>query len=88
MDLMLDTDATQTSYEDALAAAADDDGRENLSAMRHYAQGYATAKFEAIDGSEFTRPDQSLAFGYLYAAYKAQGGPLLIWDYFVEQHRA
>lgn len=86
MDLMLDTDAAENLYENALAAAADDAGRENLSAMRNYAQGYATAKFEAIDDTEFTRPDQSLAFGFLYAAYKAQCGPLLIWDYFAEQH--
>lgn len=72
--LMNDTDQANTLYDGALDKMSTDDARLNLQAMRHYAQGYAAARYEIIDGLEFSRPDMSLAFGYLYAAYKADGG--------------
>jgi hypothetical protein len=80
--LTTNTDQAQREYDRAFAGLADDDARANLSAMRHYGQGYAAARFEAMDGIFFSRPDAALAFGYLYAAYKANGGALLINDLF------
>ena len=84
--LLLDTDAAEDLYDAALAAAADDAVRENMQAMRHFAQGYAHCRYEQIDGFELSRPDAALAFGYRYAAYKAGGGELMVGAYFDSLH--